>query len=327
MYVCSDLLTVVQVETQSVSEHAGGDHYLLPSLAAAAARAESAGSAAMPTSPSPAMQRELASLVYSDKAVHHRRGVIVPAKYVSPSYRFMDLAQQTAYDWKRPMMGEMVSPHKRHGKPRPGPHHEWSRPRSTIDCLSPSRLPTDETPKRQRPHSSVNLGLRPAPQPAGLPRAPPAKWPKWGAPPPERSESSPPLPICAERPAMTPPVASQSPSSRVELGSLRLSHSTSSLASTLYKPLSTLLYIDPQLGAGEDDGATTPVRPGTASEVGDIARGATGRGPQPEWGTAWSRGSRSTPTLRPRTAASALPKPSWWGHVGSRSILDGPLDE
>jgi len=278
------------------------------------------------------MQRELASLVFSEKTVRHRRGEVLPAKFVSPSFRFAEKSTKTEYDWRKPMMGEMVSPHKRHGKPPPQPPSpEMSRPRSSIECLSNhlrleqrdnAAVAGRETPGLTRPALSVSAStpsLRPRtaqPSSAGLPRAPPPSWPKWGAPPPEPGDANYGLSVHASASVSQLPTLMQEKPATPEKRplsaspdrphSLSLARSTSSIGSLRFQSLGTVLY-KTTIGVPPPSNALTP-----GNRIGGT--------------NLWTSDDCISPSSvpRPNSNAHSTPKPSWWGHAGSRSILDEP---
>ena len=121
----------------------------------------------------------------------------MPAKYVSPTFRYLHVSRRTAYDWARPMMGEMVAHEKmarsrRAGgnKPRPLKHSM-----SQISCLSdheeaPTPMPGSNRHREANEMAAQEVSNRTY-KPAGLPPAPPPVWPKFGAPPPDRPTAQP----------------------------------------------------------------------------------------------------------------------------------------
>lgn len=194
---------------------------------------------------SAAMQRELASLVFSEKAMRHTRGENIPAHFLSTTYRpatYNARARDTEYNWS----------HGHHLHMRRHPLSAAFRPRSSISCLATEAVQREYFPLPLQSFEAKSEIPTPDYSSAGLPRKPPPVWPKFGAPPPERREHSRP----SSRPTTPSRIAEGAHSTNQEaitpasmplgdartLGNaglgLRSSYSTSSLASSAYTPLS-----------------------------------------------------------------------------------------
>lgn len=217
----------------------------------------------------------------------------MPSKFISPALRFLQRRQGTAYDWHRPIPS--FRPDARHATASPAP-----RSVSQITCLSSEQLPSI-TEQGAAAKSASACAPRAGPSPAGLPRAPPPAWPRWGAPPPalsavlgndSKASSS---PDCEAQAAASPPTKRR-PSSAAPLAPFV---STSSLSSAQYTPLAD---------------ANKPWTVSKARQL-DVA---TSRGPQPPYVC------EPTQFRRPQTAAPVRhhAPPQWWGHAGTKSVLD-----
>jgi hypothetical protein len=193
---------------------------------------------------SSSMQREVDGLVFlsapemarlppAEKHAHFLGGRNPPAKLVAPAYRFLHVSTRTAYDWHAaPQYGLAASQTRE--RPR------LPRTVSQIACLSDQApaTPPPPPPPRQIVDRDRTGGAS-----AGLPRALPAVWPKWGAPPPKEhglGESAAAFERVFAASAERPPASPYVPASERFLGAPALSAalSCSSVASALYRPLS-----------------------------------------------------------------------------------------